>query len=144
MVHARMCAHVPTTCAYACIACCAERSLLRLQVIGGFPLLLPFKILHAPSIFLWHCVSKGNGRLIGGTVTAIGTVIMATSIWEAIGLDRQERESDAKCEPQSQPVAVALESVVSPHESSMEYVHVRYWLLITTAQICVQPVQLRR
>jgi hypothetical protein len=67
------------------------------QFIVGFPLILPFKILHAPSIFAYECVSTGQGKYIGGTIVAISSLIMSTCLWEAYTLHQQESESDSKC-----------------------------------------------
>ena len=68
-----------------------------LQFVVGFPLLLPFKVLHPPSIFIYQAVSHGKGKYIGGTITAIATLVMLTSIYEAVTLEQELKNSDGKC-----------------------------------------------
>jgi hypothetical protein len=76
---------------------CDRRSVL--QFIVGFPLILPVKLLHAPSIFAYKSVSQGNGMYVGATITAIFSVVMMTCIYEAFTLHQKEHESDSKCAP---------------------------------------------
>eukprot|EP00892_Ulva_mutabilis_P002964 jgi/Ulvmu1/12669/UM094_0025.1 len=64
-----------------------------LQVAVGLPLLLPVPSIRGPTISVYQTLSKGPGGYVGGTVLVTVTVLLASSIWEAISLDARENES---------------------------------------------------
>lgn len=72
-------------------------SISYLQVAVGLPLLLPFPAIRGPTVSLYHALSKGPGGYVGGTILVTITVLLGSSIWEAVALDEREGENSHQC-----------------------------------------------
>jgi hypothetical protein len=70
---------------------------LMMQVVLVVPLLLPYHIVHGPSIAAFGVLTKGAGQYVGGTLFATAVLILATSAWEWVQVSRKPAESDHKC-----------------------------------------------
>ena len=70
-----------------------------MQALVALPLFLPFASIRSPTISLFHVLTVGPGGYVGATLLATFFVLLASSIWQAATLQREEHDNQYKCAP---------------------------------------------